>query len=365
MDEGDLEAEHAPPRRSSISSAPARRARRAPRRRRPPRTRRDACPGRAWRGTSRRACRRRARRAARRRLVADADRRRLDALLLDARAVLEPARRRGARTCRTASSRSATATPTWCTELGVSTWRSYLKDSRPRCAPPPSPSSSRPLAPRRLRRQRQQQATASRTARRRSRPAGARRRKGGRDERELGTRLGEPQSGGTPITLDLSMARGKGAKGSMSTNGLNFDLVRIGDTVYIRGSDAFYKQLRRAPPSRSYCTTSGSRARRRTDGSTSLAALTSIAAALRAASAPTHGKLTNDGKTTYKGRRSSRSGTRRTTASSTSRRPASRTRWRSSAARRASRARSRSTTGTSRCRSSAPSDAIDISQFGG
>ena len=38
-------------------------------------------------------------------------------------------------------------------------------------------------------------------------------------------------SGGTPITLDLDMARGKGAKGSMSTNGLKFDLVRIGDTA--------------------------------------------------------------------------------------------------------------------------------------
>src|SRR5690348_1132592 len=50
-------------------------------------------------------------------------------------------------------------------------------------------------------------------------------------------------SGGTPIKLDLSMARDKGAKGSMSTSGLSFNLVRIGDTLYIQGTDEFYKHF--------------------------------------------------------------------------------------------------------------------------
>ena len=54
---------------------------------------------------------------------------------------------------------------------------------------------------------------------------------------------GNISSSGTPTTLDLSMVRGKGAKGSMSTNGLGFDLVRVGDTVYIKGSDDFYKHF--------------------------------------------------------------------------------------------------------------------------
>jgi hypothetical protein len=49
-------------------------------------------------------------------------------------------------------------------------------------------------------------------------------------------------SGGTPIKLDLSMANGQ-AKGSMSTSGLSFDLVRIGNTAYIKGSDDFYKHF--------------------------------------------------------------------------------------------------------------------------
>jgi hypothetical protein len=49
-------------------------------------------------------------------------------------------------------------------------------------------------------------------------------------------------SGGTPIRLDLSMANGQ-AKGTMSTSGLSFDLVRIGNTAYIKGSDDFYKHF--------------------------------------------------------------------------------------------------------------------------
>jgi hypothetical protein len=49
-------------------------------------------------------------------------------------------------------------------------------------------------------------------------------------------------SGGTPIKLDLSMGSGQ-AKGSMSTSGLSFDLIRIGNTAYIRGSDDFYQHF--------------------------------------------------------------------------------------------------------------------------
>jgi hypothetical protein len=49
-------------------------------------------------------------------------------------------------------------------------------------------------------------------------------------------------SSGTPIKLDLSMGSGQ-AKGSMSTSGLSFDLIRIGNTAYIRGSDDFYKHF--------------------------------------------------------------------------------------------------------------------------
>ena len=52
---------------------------------------------------------------------------------------------------------------------------------------------------------------------------------------------GNIDTGGKPITVDLTLVRGKGGTGHMSENGLGFDIVRVGDKVYIRGSEAFYK----------------------------------------------------------------------------------------------------------------------------
>jgi hypothetical protein len=104
---------------------------------------------------------------------------------------------------------------------------------------------------------------------------------------------GSIRSNGTAINLDLSMVKGKGATGSMSTNGLEFDLVRIGDTVYIRGSDAFYKRY--APPAflpllrGNWLKASATSGRFR-----SLAPLTGIAALLAKVRA-SHGKLVNEG----------------------------------------------------------------------
>jgi hypothetical protein len=108
-------------------------------------------------------------------------------------------------------------------------------------------------------------------------------------------------SGTTPITLDLSIARDKGAAGKMTTNGLGFDLIRIGDTVYIRGSDAFYQkfagaaiaQLLHGKWLKASVTTGQLR---------SLAPLTN-AAALFAQIASGHGKLANEGETTYSGQK--------------------------------------------------------------
>ncbi len=50
-------------------------------------------------------------------------------------------------------------------------------------------------------------------------------------------------SGGTPITLDIDLIAGKGGRGKLSENGLAFELVAIGNTVYIKGSSAFYKHI--------------------------------------------------------------------------------------------------------------------------
>jgi hypothetical protein len=105
---------------------------------------------------------------------------------------------------------------------------------------------------------------------------------------------------GMAITLDLDMVRGKGAKGSMSTNGLQFDLVRIGDTAYIHGSDEFYTHF------------AGASIAQLIDGKWikasilqgrlgPLAPLTSMSL-LFATIGASHGKLVSAGKTTYKGR---------------------------------------------------------------
>jgi hypothetical protein len=110
---------------------------------------------------------------------------------------------------------------------------------------------------------------------------------------------GSIESTGTPITIDLSTARAKGAKGSMSTNGLSFDLVRIGDTIYIRGSDAFLKHFAGAAAAQllhgRWLKASATHGRLR-----SLSPLTSLAT-LFGGITTHHGKLVNDGKTTYKG----------------------------------------------------------------
>lgn len=111
---------------------------------------------------------------------------------------------------------------------------------------------------------------------------------------------GSIKSGGTPIELDLTMANGK-AKGSMATGGLKFQLIRIGDTAYIQGSDDFYKHFAGAAVAQllhgkwlKASIVSGRFA--------SLAPLTSISLLFdRVAS--NHGKLANDGTTTFQGQK--------------------------------------------------------------
>jgi hypothetical protein len=50
-------------------------------------------------------------------------------------------------------------------------------------------------------------------------------------------------SGGTPITLDMNLLAGKGGRGKLSQNGLAFELIDVGGTVYIKGSSTFYKHI--------------------------------------------------------------------------------------------------------------------------
>jgi hypothetical protein len=54
---------------------------------------------------------------------------------------------------------------------------------------------------------------------------------------------GSVNSGGTPVTLNLNLAAGKGATGQVSQNGSTFKIIIDGGTAYISGSDAFYRKL--------------------------------------------------------------------------------------------------------------------------
>jgi hypothetical protein len=47
---------------------------------------------------------------------------------------------------------------------------------------------------------------------------------------------------GRPLKLDLTIGR-NGAKGHLVESGASFDVIRVGDTVYVRGDDAFLKKF--------------------------------------------------------------------------------------------------------------------------
>ena len=54
---------------------------------------------------------------------------------------------------------------------------------------------------------------------------------------------GSLSSGATPITLDLDLVSGHGGRGKVSESGLSFELIVVDDTVYIKGSPAFYSHF--------------------------------------------------------------------------------------------------------------------------
>lgn len=55
--------------------------------------------------------------------------------------------------------------------------------------------------------------------------------------------IGTLTSNGTPITLNLSLVSGHGGRGQISQGNLSFNLIVVGDTIYIKGSPAFYSHF--------------------------------------------------------------------------------------------------------------------------
>ena len=52
---------------------------------------------------------------------------------------------------------------------------------------------------------------------------------------------GTVASSGTKVALNLNLVNGKGGRGSMTQNGLGFQIVAVGPEVYINGSTAFWR----------------------------------------------------------------------------------------------------------------------------
>lgn len=49
-------------------------------------------------------------------------------------------------------------------------------------------------------------------------------------------------TGGT-TTFDLHLARGRGARGRLVANGISYELIRVGSSIYVKGSRAFYRHF--------------------------------------------------------------------------------------------------------------------------
>jgi len=105
---------------------------------------------------------------------------------------------------------------------------------------------------------------------------------------------------GTPLSLDLVLAQGKG-KGTLAESGLSFQIIRIGSAAYIKGTDAFLKQFAGAAAAQLFHDKwlKGSIASGRL---ASLAPLTDIAKLFNGAFG-THGKLKNEGETDFQGQK--------------------------------------------------------------
>jgi hypothetical protein len=53
---------------------------------------------------------------------------------------------------------------------------------------------------------------------------------------------GGGKTSGSPLTIDLHLVAGRGGEGHISINGLGFDIIRIGQTLYFKGSQKFLQQ---------------------------------------------------------------------------------------------------------------------------
>jgi len=108
-------------------------------------------------------------------------------------------------------------------------------------------------------------------------------------------------SSGTPLTLDITIVKGAGGSGTMSEQGLTFQLVRVNGKAYIKGSDAFYKKFA-GPSVAALLHDKWLEGSATTGNLAALTALTDISKLFNGALG-SHGALKNEGETTYKGQK--------------------------------------------------------------
>jgi hypothetical protein len=110
---------------------------------------------------------------------------------------------------------------------------------------------------------------------------------------------GSVVTGGTPVTLNLDLLSGKGGCGDMSLSGLKFQIVVVGNEVYLNGSPAFWRHFGGAAAA----LLSGKWVKAPASGQfASLAQLSNLHALVGSLLA-THGALTKSGTSTVNGQK--------------------------------------------------------------
>jgi hypothetical protein len=109
---------------------------------------------------------------------------------------------------------------------------------------------------------------------------------------------GDGFSGKQPIHVDLSIGN-TDANGSLSLNGLELDIVRVDGTTYVRGSDAFYKHYAGAAAA-AFLHGKWLKVPKSNGLLTQVRPFTNADAFFKEVAAK-HGKLVNQGATTYNG----------------------------------------------------------------
>lgn len=106
---------------------------------------------------------------------------------------------------------------------------------------------------------------------------------------------------GTRVAIDLLLVKGKGGKGTMSGGGVSLQLVRVGNTAYVKGSDAFLRSVAGA----SVAEALHGRWLKAPATTGPFAALTQLTDSrkLFGSALGQHGKLANRGETTYQGQK--------------------------------------------------------------